>query len=177
VKYYKWLCGETSATVVPVAQSGWKAYNPESELETDLATVEMRIASSPNENVELLDLLTTGLPFPKILSGKAVEVLGDLLIKNGSISHCPIDKVEVAYFAFRPAHKLNMLDLSNSEIRRSAFVTHVRKTALLSKGWDGSDVFTLAENAMAGVYVTEQFKQRVTFGQLSGFNFLEVCAS
>lgn len=109
-----------------------------------------------------------------VFSRRAVDVLGEMLTKNGEL--LPLKTAVGEYFLYIVLTKLNALDLPRSKLVR----TSPRKTAL------DIDYFAFKQSALRGTaifrvrehpnkyLVTDAFKSRVEQAGLNGFHFIKV---
>lgn len=109
-----------------------------------------------------------------VFSRRAVDVLGEMLTKNGEL--LPVKTTVGEYFLYIVLTKLNALDLTKSKMVR----TSPRKTALdidyfafNRAALRGTAIFRVREHP--NIYlVTDAFKARVEQAGLNGFHFIKV---
>jgi len=109
-----------------------------------------------------------------VLSRRAVDVLGDMLIDNGELLPLKADVGE--YYAYVLMTKLDALDVRKSRLRRSSpdkTAVAIRYFAFKKSKLASASIFRVPEHPNLYL-VTDCFKDRVEQAGLNGFRFIKV---
>ena len=108
------------------------------------------------------------------LSGRAVEVLGDVLRASGELLPLRCDEGE--YFVHNVTSSPgDVLDMEKSDFHKSVnddYILHIREYAFHAEKLDDLWIFKLPQNRNTRVYVTDRFRSAVEDAGLIGFVFI-----
>jgi hypothetical protein len=109
-----------------------------------------------------------------VFSTKAVEILGDVLTKNGEL--LPLNCIDGEYFAYNVLNLVSALDQEKSDIVRfpAGRIMTVRKYALYEDKLADQMIFKIPEIVLLSVFVTDRFKNQIEDAGLTGFCFTEI---
>jgi len=109
-----------------------------------------------------------------VFSARAVEILGELLTKNGEL--LPLNCIDGEYFAYNVLNLVSALDQEKSDIVRfsTGRIMTVRKYALYEDKLADQIIFKIPEIVLLSVFVTDRFKHKIEDAGLTGFCFTEI---
>jgi hypothetical protein len=118
--------------------------------------------------------LSTHIP---VFSLKAVNVLADLLKRNGEL--LPITCDDEAYFVFNVTRVIDALDERESELDlyNSGKIMNIARYSFFEDKLASASVFKIPQFLLGRVFVTAPFVARVKEANLIGFKFRPVWSS
>lgn len=106
-----------------------------------------------------------------IFSDKAVDVLGDILRKNGQILSVITESKRKRFWGYYPTNLIvGCFDKNNSLFRAYEKGLVIDKVSLIASKVPDDDLFTIEED-ISSTFVNENFKECVKKNKLYGFDF------
>ncbi len=103
-----------------------------------------------------------------IVSQRAVDLLGDILLANGELLPLIYEEEEDTYFAYNVTNIIDVLDKEETQRRNRSSIT--RPAFCLDKIGDNI-IFKVPETRLVRTYVTDGFIEKVQATPLTGFKF------